>query len=157
MKMRRWRRAGSIACSVAFVLGLLLLARSYWRLDVIAFKVSKARAAFVASQLGRIYVGIDGATNKTGYVTRAVPASGRGKQSLEDRTGFGGAVGDGNTSYIMVPHWFVLLLIVTLAGCVQLGGRFSVRVMLLVLPLVALVLVLLACLHILGVALPREH
>src|SRR4051794_18116339 len=150
MKMRRWRRAGSIACSVAFVLGLLLLARSYWRLDVIAFKVSKTRAAFVASQRGRIYVGIDGATNKTGYVTRAVAASGRGKQAVENGTGFGGAVGDGNASYVMVPHWFVLVLIVALAGCIQLGGRFSLRVMLMILPLVVLLLVLLACLHILG-------
>src|SRR3954466_12810908 len=103
MKGRTVRRAGSIACSVAFVFGLLLLARSYWRLDVIAFEVSKQRAAFVASQLGRIYVGIDGATNKTGYVTRAVPAPARGKQSLENRTGFGGAMGDGSASYIMVP------------------------------------------------------
>src|SRR3954464_14381104 len=102
MKGRTVRRGGSIACSVAFVFGLLLLARSYWRLDVIAIKVSKTRAAFVASQLGRIYVGIDRATNKTGYVTRAVPA--RGKQSADNRTGFGGAVGDGSASYIIVPH-----------------------------------------------------
>jgi|SRR3954471_19042370 hypothetical protein len=159
MKGRTVRRAVAIACSIVFVLLGLLWVRSYWRVDAVALKVTKERALFLESQVGRVCIGTDSGPARSGFFTKTVRVSGRGKQAQAADTslGFDFGASERNERFIVVPHWFLLLLTVAAAGMVQLGGRFSLRVMLLILPLVVLVIGLLVCLHFLRGVLSAGH
>src|SRR5256885_1061157 len=114
MKARTIRRPASVLCSVVFVLLGLVWVRSYWRVDAVALKVASQRALFIDSQVGRVCIGADSGPARSGFFTKVVRPSGRGKQAQAADTslGFDFGASERNVRFIVVPHWFLLLLTV---------------------------------------------
>jgi hypothetical protein len=144
LRFRKLRIAWSLAWSVVAVLLCVLWVRSYWWYDVMYGRFSNDVNIGIGSCRGKVgYTRVnDGSVNKWGVKT----------YSMDDWDEHGGRNGKwlryvhGGTLRLLtiqdvgVPHWFLMLVFISLAAAPwyrSLDWRFSLRTLLIVTTLVA--------------------
>jgi hypothetical protein len=140
MRLRKLRIAWSAVCAIAFVLLIVLWVRSYWRLQILERRTG-SQAIQISSVKGRVAIArIDPrAAIKRSYLS--VTAG----DSADWRNG--GVLGfryyhDGWITALIAPHWLPALLSAALAVIpwISRSWRFSLRTLLIVTTLIAVVL-----------------
>jgi hypothetical protein len=152
MRYRKLRIAWSVVWGLAFTLLIMLWVRSYWWYDRLAI-YSSTQAFGVGSIQGEVVYGANTTTNTTAkplpwcyysceYITTATqfPLQIDGLP-YPMTLGFAWYSGEW-MQYGFLPHWFLSLTITLLAGIVWVPfkSRFSLRTLLVVTTLVAVVL-----------------
>jgi hypothetical protein len=137
MRIRKLRIAWSIVCGIACVLLIALWVRSYWNVDSIITKlglISSVEGSFVSTSLFHL----------SPTDTHAWEFDEHSYEITFPESTFLGFhfVGDTLGWVALVPQWFVVLAAVTLAAAPWLrwSKRFSLRTLLIVTTLVAVVL-----------------
>ena len=144
--LRYLRIAFSVTCGIACVLLIVLWVRSHYRVDLFALQVTQSKYAGIASVPDAIGIGLPGGAAPAfwgsepadGWLAVVTNANGT---PWSGATHF--AVSDGG---IFVPYWFGVLSTAILAALpwLQWSKRFSLRTLLIVTTLVAVVLGLIA-------------
>jgi hypothetical protein len=154
--LRRLLNIASIVCLVLCVALMGMWVRSYWWTDNLHFKPSGTFLVDGASSSGRVAIRAISSTTinpNEGWFTFIPPSpvgNWRSDLAKMDRrfstvAGFG-LVRDRNVFTIMVPYWFVVLIVgaLSFAPWPRVNHRFSLRAMLIAMTLVAIVLGLIA-------------
>jgi FtsH-binding integral membrane protein len=142
MRYRKLRVAWSITCSIACVLLIMLLVRSYWWVDNMLLPPSKRTMAI--SQEGVLVFSSQPVQYDTGYrwllsfSVDDIPS--RIKSAPTSRWGFSSGP---FATFLIFPHWFPVLFFATLVAVPwirQTPKRFSLRTLLIATTLIAMVL-----------------
>jgi hypothetical protein len=141
MTFRKLRIAWSVIWSLAAVLLIVLWVRSYWWLDGFTVPVSASSAVVAGTLPGVIAVGVRHVPEKFRIEHRLI-SEWRTMHSGPSQL-WGGTMLTQSTSAIYIPCWPLALVTVILAGVPwrkTFGRRFSLRTLLIVTTLVAVVL-----------------
>jgi hypothetical protein len=153
MSFRKLRIAWSVGCGVAGVLLITLWVRSHWRCDSLVWGITKTQGFYVGSQLGETTVRY---IDYSGLPPRMIVSLFKWKFqssvphdtiSLPSDMAENSVAGlfvqyPGNGLLVGIPYWFPVLLSVTFAAVPWFpwSKRFSLRTLLVVTTLVAMVL-----------------
>jgi hypothetical protein len=141
----RWPR---VAVSAAYLIAcgflIALCLRSYWWVDYYYGYISPTRCLAGCSIHGRLLMGVaNGDASDTSWQARTHPIDSpdftKLLKSLEGAWGFG-TLRDDTRSQVIIPHWFLVIISGALAALPWIRWRFSLRTLLIVTALVALVL-----------------
>jgi hypothetical protein len=138
--LRYLRIVFSATCAIACVLLVALWIRSFWRGDVFQFGDGQALASNSGS-LQTIDMNLGQPLSSQTLITFAQPMNLEAPQ--HSLLGCGYSPADKGTK-LVIPYWFPTLLLATMAAFpwIQWDRRFSLRTLLIVTTLVAVVLVL---------------
>jgi hypothetical protein len=145
MRFRKLRIAWSVACGIACVLLIVLWVRSYYvtdRIVIVRSSVGTVRAYSAAGQLITIAT-----TSAVQTKPPEIWPNGGGTRIIDPPLDFiiypefGFAAGRlTNASYFQLPHWFLVTVFAMLTTLPWLQSRFTLRTLLIVTTLVAVVL-----------------
>lgn len=144
---RKLQIAWSVAWAIVCALVLALWVRSYWRFDWVSIPITSAVFLSVNSGNGRIY-----ASTPFASAMRANPAKPAAFVSewrwwsrepsdayFQRVTVFGGGW-DNNSFRVRFPHWFLTLLLATVAALPWFRWHFSLRALLIATTVLAVLL-----------------
>jgi hypothetical protein len=141
MKYRKLRIAWSVACGVLCLLLIALWVRSHWRYDKVWWRDSSKTCCSLESNTGLLYV------ERLPILNTNAPSRGASSgPAYYSRSIFGNFLFDTspNGTYLLCPHW--TLVVVALAATVApwIHWRFSVRTLLIGMTVVAVAVAMIA-------------
>ena len=142
MKLRKLRIAFSVTCLIAAVLLIALWVRSYWWDDQLNIPLSDTRVVAPQSFVGTVSFGFCTSPEAKFMWPRGLKSQPVSDDIRLQRFTFGRVTGIPvrTVAFVRVPHWFLLLLAVALTAAPWIPGRFTLRTLLVVTTLVAVVL-----------------
>ena len=136
MRFRKLRIAWSVVCGVACVLLIALWVRSYWRQELFGVGVTKSSYVSVTWYQGNLTIAASRVSLPTVFESRTSNFYQMNNQTWTYRFRSVPYF----EAFAIVPHWFAAILFIPLAAIPWIPGRFSLRTLLIVLTLVAVVL-----------------
>ncbi len=144
-RLIRWLRiTASAVCLVVCGLLVALWVRSYWRLDGIRGPLSSTKQLYIASSMGKFAVRVVDADPTIHWGVKSIKRLGKdrlramGRVAVVDNRKFGFKGDD-----FLIPHWLLMLpfaALGTLAAIPWICWRFSIKTMLIVTAVVAVIL-----------------